>query len=629
LTLVLFCQTLATAAGFLIVALALGSLTVRGVERTIALAAGAQGREAHLLPPQVGTALLAGFGTEALIGTVLGLLGILAAWSLVIVAVIALIVGRTHLSEYICSWLNVRHIHSNALVLAGVAFSLVLYACVFLSAMTPPHGWDELAYHFPQAEIIASGHLPSTVGNHYFYGNLPHLIEVLNAEGLAMSTDLTPHVLNVMLLGAFLLFSFETLRTLYGPLAGILSVVLLLLYEDLTINAATGYIDAATVSFELAALLSAAVAFTTRSLNRVAHSAMFIAFAVAAKYSALSTLAFLLVLAALGALLVRPSLRRLAAVAATAAGLVVVIAGYWYVENLVMFGNPTYPLLFGHKGIDQATYESLVGAIQQFGSRTTWDFLALPARFAYPQGALTFIAIAAAPLSVLVRTHRLFIAVLLSYWIWYMAYWFFAASHQLRFFMPAAIVAMILVAVAAVQLPREVLPALAVLAYVVSFVAYPQIGRTVVLELPEVVKAKIHASRLKYPLGLESQDEFLTRQFGCRYELIRRLDHLGASGNVVDNWSQYDLPIAHYIRDNRFVPFTSASRDPSEIMSELRRAGLKFLYVRPQTKRGVAENPDPFVKAYREGRDTVEEIILRHSERLMVVGDCFLYRLPV
>ena len=573
--------------------------------------------------------LIAGFGAEALIGMVLGLLGVFSAWTIALCALVSCFFSRSALSRYAQRAIHVRYPRLGIIDLAGLALAIVLYASVFLASMTPPHGWDELAYHLPQAEIIAAGHLPSTVGGHYFYGNLPQLVEVLNAEGISVSTYLVPHVVNAALLGGFLLFVCGVLSRLYGVRAGILSVVLLLLYEELTINVTTGYIDAATVSFELAAVLSAALALSTRSLQPVGHAALFIGFALASKYSALASFIFLVALALMSVSLFRPSARRVLRLALATSAIVVAVTGYWYIKNGIKFGNPTYPLLFGHRDVDEESYQGLLDAIQQFGSRSPWAFLALPARFASASGVLTLMALVTFPLALLVAKHRAFVYVMFTYCVWYMGYWFFVGSHQLRFFMPAAITATLLLAVAIVQAPASVVPAVAVLAFTLSFVVYPQIGHAFVRDFPHIAASKLQASRLKYSLGLETESAFLNRQFGCRYDIIQELEARRAQGKVVDNWSQWhDPPVTYYARRNPFVPFTSDSRNVSRILAELRSQGYGFLYLRPETKERFAKNPDPLVTAYRNGRDEVEAIILRRARPLFRVDSCQVFRLP-
>jgi hypothetical protein len=626
-TVVLFGETLLVVTGFVVVALALGDPLLRAVERATLWSSNS--RRELLDPPQVGAVLLAGLGAEAVIGMVLALLGVFSAWSLALCAVAACFFGRSTLDRYVQRSLNVRRPRLAVIDLAGLALAVVLFASVFLASMTPPHGWDELAYHLPQAEIIAMGHLPTTVGGHYFYGNLPQLVEILNAEGIAVSTYLVPHVLNATLLGAFLLFVGGVLRRLYGLRTGIVAVLMILLYEELTRNVATGYIDAATVSLELAAVLSAALALSLRSLEPVGQAALFIGLALASKYSALASFVFLVGLGVAGAFLVRPAIGRALRLVLVTATVVVAVAGYWYLKNWIKFGNPTYPLLFGHRDIDSATYQGLVDAIQQFGPRNVWAFLALPARFADTANAVVLVALVAFPLALLVPKQRTFVRVMSAYCLWYMGYWFFIGSHQLRFFMPAAIAAMLLLAIALVQTPAPAVPAVALLAFTLWFVAYPQIGHGFVRDFPHVAASKLQASRLKYSLGLESETEFLTRQFGCTYRIVRALETRPGRGKVIDNWSQWhDPPVTYYARKHPFKPFTSDSRSASRIQAQLRAQGFAYLYIRPETKRRFAANVDPLVTAYRSGRDEVEAIILRRSRPLLETQGCLLFRLP-
>jgi hypothetical protein len=624
-------EALLVGAGFLVVALALGGPLALLLERVESRILGRPPECAvRPLPAGLGGALLIGLGAEATLGVVLGLLGILSAPSLLACALGALLVGYGTLRRRLRRVLQPGRRPRDRLATAFLAVAVPLYLLRVAAALSPPHEWDEMAYHLPEAELIAtSGTLPLTVGEHYFYGNLPKLVEVLHAEAVILSGVDAPHIVHVALLGAFLLFVLGTIASMAGHRAGALAVLLLLLYDQLVWNATTARIDAAVVSFEIAALLSAAVFAGARRPGDAGLAAAFIGFAAAAKYGALATLAFVAILLLAAALV--HCRRRLVPVARLAAFLTTILlatAGFWYVKNLVRFGNPTYPLLFGHPGVDEQRYRGLVAAIQAFGPRTVWDFLAFPSRFATPQDFLLLLSLVVSPLAVLVRRHRVVFVALLLHLAWYSAYWFFLGSHQLRFFMPAGVTATILAAVAVTCAPARTLPIAGFVAAFTAFVAFPHVGRTLVLSPHEVGAHKLEASRLPYALGLESREEFLAKKLGCQYRVIRYLERTGRSGNVIDNWSVWhDTPATFYARRNRFVQFTSDSRDPEVVFSELDRAGVRFLYFRPETKRRFAQSTDPEVAAYRAGRDEVEEIVLSRADLLVEIDDCRLYAL--
>jgi hypothetical protein len=494
--------------------------------------------------------------------------------------------------------------------------------------MTPPTAWDEMAYHLPEAQLLATtGELPLTVGEHYFYGNIPKLVEVLFAEALLVADVDAPHMVHVAIFGAFLVFLFGILTALVGRRPAALAVLLIVLYDELAWNATTAYVDAATVCFEIAALLSALAFASGRRPGDAALAATFIGFAAAAKYAALATLVIVAVLL-LGAALVRFRKRILPTVrlAGLLGTIFLVTAGFWYGKNLIRFGNPTYPLLFGHPGVDEQSYEGLVNAIQMFGPRTLWDFLAIPSRFATPHDVLLLLSLCIAPLAILARRHLLVVLVLFTHLAWYTTYWFFFGSHQLRFFLPAGVTASILAAIAVTRVPRQTLPAVGILATFVAFVAYPHVGQTLALNPQSVVAQKIQSSRLSYPLGLESRDAFLSEELGCQYEIIRYLEMTELPGGVIDNWSQWhDTPATFYASENQFVPFTSESRDPDVIFRSLRSEDIRFVYFRPSTKERFSQNTDPLVRAYRAGRDEVEEIILAQADLLLQIDDCQLF----
>ena len=78
-----------------------------------------------------------------------------------------------------------------------ILISLVMVASLYLTALQPPYAYDELAYHFPEAlQIVDSGRAVLNFGGHYFYGNIPKLMEVLFALGITTSGFPMAHLLN-------------------------------------------------------------------------------------------------------------------------------------------------------------------------------------------------------------------------------------------------------------------------------------------------------------------------------------------------------------------------------------------------------------------------------------------------
>jgi len=55
------------------------------------------------------------------------------------------------------------------------------------------------------------------------------------------------------------------------------------------------------------------------------------------------------------------------------------LGGFWYLKNWVLFGNPVYPFLWGGRGLSPEVAHAWTGLLRMFGpSRSLWRFLRLP-----------------------------------------------------------------------------------------------------------------------------------------------------------------------------------------------------------------------------------------------------------
>ncbi|MDQ3876468.1 MAG: hypothetical protein M3322_13150 [Actinomycetota bacterium] len=622
---------LAANAAFLVVALAVGDPLLCACER---LVSDAGERARHPSLARLGAALLAGFGALACIGVVLGLARIFSWISLLAVAIAAVALARETLAVYarhLASGVVVlRAAPANPLMLAGFTLALILVVVNYGAALAPPTGWDELNYHLPDArELVERQSLPLTFSRGAFYGNLPKLMEVLFAEALAFDGGAVAHALHFSVLAAFLLFAFGTVRELFGGGTALLAVVLLLLFDDLAQGASTAYVDAGVAAYEVAALLAAAVWIQSGSVRQASHSALFAGLAVGMKYSAAATLLFVGATWLVGAVALRrwrPSsaLRVIAPLAAIAAA----AGGFWYVKNAVRYGNPFYPLVFGHRGISEVEYRNLVDAIREFGPRNLGSFLTLPERYASFASLPAFLSFYLAPFALLVRRSSRFMLVLVAYFALYTAYWFWIATHQERFLIPAVTTALILAAIAVAWAPRPAaVAAMAVVAVVAVAAARPYFGVSFD-RLVQEGKTKLRASQWLYTLGIETKDEYLERQFGCQYEAVAFMNRHRFRGDVVDNWTVWhDPPVGYYAEDNRFVPLALDASSPAGVWRDVRRHGLRFVYVRSGTKKRFFASRDPQLVLYRRGRAAAERMLLERSKRIWRRDDCALFRI--
>jgi hypothetical protein len=529
--------------------------------------------------------------------------------ALAVAAAAALVLGRGTLAAY-ARWGHAGLATPRGrdrLALGGSVLALAMLAGQWLAALAPPEGYDEIAYHLPEARTLAATHaLPLTLGTDRIYGNLPGLMETLYGEALAIKGPELAHALHLSVLAGFLLLAGATVRSLWGARAGVLAVVLLLVDHNLLYNATTAYVDAAAVSFEVGAVLCVVLWLVHGERRDVAAAALLLGFALSVKYTTLATGALLAVPVAVR--LVRGRELALAGRLAAVAG---ATAGFWYLKNLVRFGNPVYPLYLGHEGIPADTYRYFLGRVEQFGPRTARGFVRVPWRFAQLADLPSFLALQLAPLALLVRRARTASALLLGYAVAYALYWYWFGSHQVRFLEPAVVVALLLVAVAVAAGGARTRIALVLLAVAAVGLAQARTHGFSASQAPAVVRSWFGDPKARFALGLDSRATYFRRYFGCEVDALRFLDargERGAVGVLVGDRGGYYT--------DRFVPLASTARTPAAAARELRAAEIRFLLARGGARPAALSTNPPL------------RTVLAHEARpLWQSDDCALFRL--
>jgi hypothetical protein len=512
-------------------------------------------------------------------------------------------------------------------LIAGAGLAALLVSN-YLASMAPPIARDALTYHLPHAHILVSEHvLWLNLGGHPFYGSIPKLIEVIFAEGIALDGDSLAQALHFSLFASFVLFAGGTVARLFGPRAGVFAALALMLYPELTVNAIGSMIDAGVLSFELAGLIAGAAWVYERRSSDAVHAALFAGLAMACKYSAIATVLFLAAVGTVVAVRRGWPGRRLRTAAFQLGAVVVVAAGFWYLKNLLRTGNPAYPLYFGHHGVTDEHYKGILADVQQFGPRTLGDFVRIPQRFDLARNIAPFLSFFIAPLALFHRAARSFTVVLLGYAAFYLPYWFFIATHQTRFLMPAIAALLILggIAVDAMLQPRLAAIAAAAGAVALSLVWWPGLPGDLGRDGRPVPGVVSNAGPAKYALGLQSRDEYLTDNFGCQYQVVAWLNSHGGGGNAMDNWSQWHDPNVGYYADGyRFTNVTSAG-SPEADRARLRERNIRFYYIRTSTRARWNGTSDSGEKTWMRERENID----REARRGPVVfksDDCELRR---
>lgn len=588
----------------------------------------------------IGASLLLGMGIFGYLFFIIGIAGIFTKSLLIIAVSLCLILSVRNtilLLEALAK--NIRSLFrylfkntfKNFLAVISIAISILAVGTLYLTSMQPPYTTDELAYHLPEAlQMVNSHRIDINFGGHPFYGNLPKLMEIIFAYGKAVSSFQLSHALNFAIFVGLLMVIFGVIKKYYGTTAASLSVLLLTFFDDFTWNATVAHVDAAASAFEISAFLFILNWSKERDGLSFFLSAFFIGLALSVKYSPIPTAVFILVFVIF--FLIRRHRKNLKAIikkTTTFLLAAIAIGGFWYIKNLIIHKNPFYPLYFGHEGYPEDQYLSLINAIQQFGPKTFPNFFNLTKYYLSLTQFPIFASIYLSPIILLLRKRNPFRFSLFICFIFYTAYWFYFATHQIRFLATPLVISTIILAILISRIKQRVI--FAMLGFIaISTVVFSKTIKHIPYQEAFINfwNTKLHFVESQYALGNISQTEFLRKQFGCQYLVLRYLQDNNLQGNVIDNWSVWFAPnLSLYTNINKFMPFPYGNANPTEIEAYLKTNNLKYLYYDTVSQKLFFKSTDPVIIKNRDAKIPAEKYLLKNAKLIYQKDTCFLFKL--
>jgi hypothetical protein len=217
--------------------------------------------------------------------------------------------------------------------------------------------------------------------------------------------------------------------------------------------------------------------------------------------------------------------------------------------------------------MDDRTYTDFVAGIHAFGPRTFGAFLEVPWRFATDASVIPFVALSVVVLAIAVRPAR-WPAV---YALAFTTYWFWIASHQVRFLLSGVVVAIVAVVVAAAAGGRLERGALALAAVVAVLVVQVKMHPFSASAARSAVLAHLGSPKADYALGLESRDAYLRKYAGCQADAVAYLDeHPSLSPVLVRQTSLAPW----FARRTTFGKLPADAGDPPRALDALRAGGF-------------------------------------------------------
>ena len=251
---------------------------------------------------------------------------------------------------------------------------VILLAINFLRALLPPIAWDEVVYHEPVVREIAQGKVEfpvlkdSPFNNFYepfslFYGSFPYASEAFASLGYLLSFGY-PSIASILYLVNFLMFLVFirwALHNLFGVkgVAWLSIGIALIVSGNLIPVLSTSYIDLNVAFYQFMALILLLIANKKKSYYLIVPSVIFASYSLGQKFTAFYFLPFYGILFLVEGLR-NKYLKKYSPFIIKGILLGVLAGGFWYFKNLFLYGNPIYPLVFGHKGFSENAYKLII-----------------------------------------------------------------------------------------------------------------------------------------------------------------------------------------------------------------------------------------------------------------------------
>lgn len=220
----------------------------------------------------------------------------------------------------------------------------------FVRASLPPYVWDEMAYHFISPYVALHSISQYWQFNGDFYGNLPRLMDTLYILSFSLTrTYSVVRLIQFSILVTSLFSAFLLIKKLLGRIPSLLFILIFLsLPLNIPYNATIGYVDFPAFSFLLLGLVFGITSLFSNTHDYIILSLLFWAMSIGTKYTTLIpfgafavsfTVIYWIKNRSFANLFDKKTFLRIVL------GLVI-FGGYWYIKNLIVYGNPIFPFLF-------------------------------------------------------------------------------------------------------------------------------------------------------------------------------------------------------------------------------------------------------------------------------------------
>ena len=499
--------------------------------------------------------LVAGVGLGALsfLTLALGLAGLLYRWVFYgVSAVLVLVLFPDIMASCRTIW-ACRRVRRPPRLLAF--YLVITLSLAFLVALTPPIDWDGLFYHLTGPKLYIGQHriVPGIDIPHL---NFPSLMEMLYLYGMLLKGDVAAKLVHFWYALLLTGLVYRLARRHLAPKVAWPSVAIFASMPMIPVLAGWAYNDIALAFYQLAAVYTLCNWFDDRRRQWLLLSAAMCGLAMGLKYTSFVcplTLAALIVWRLAIRERARPGVvvKTLLAFGAVA----LLVASPWYVKNYFFTGNPFYPFaysVFGGRFWDEFRAAWYARAGTGIGLNPV-KLLALPWTLTlgirdmnYYDGRMGPLFLALLPLLVVYWAYRplrqassrppavgyLLAFALAQYLAWTWGVVVSRSLFQSRLLLPCFVALAPALAVALDALRALDRPQFSLHRFIWMTVA-------IVLSLNVVYQGLdfLRTDPLPYLAGRESRDEFLTRNLGRHYTMMRYVnENLPSEAKVLFLW---------------------------------------------------------------------------------------------
>lgn len=313
---------------------------------------------------------------------ILGLLGILSSWSILLWLILAAFWSWREWSQLqinlkekltrLCATWNLLEFGPKALVLIGLGILILS----ILQALTPPWDYDGLMYHLQAPKLFLNAGklllLPDI-----WQANGPLTTEMLYMLGLAFGSTTFAKLLHLTYAVMLVISTYSLTSRLINRTAGWIAAAILIGIPIFPIWGTLAIADMAWALYELLSLYAVIIWMERKQPRWLVLAGLMMGLGIGSKYLSLGMFGVLVIWILWESRHSRygQMLQNVLIFVMTT----LIIGSPWYVKNMLWSGNPVYPFFFGGKEWPSERITLLMEYLRGFGvGHTLRDYILIP-----------------------------------------------------------------------------------------------------------------------------------------------------------------------------------------------------------------------------------------------------------